>query len=119
MVRLALDLVAFCDRIEPDILARGKRAVNEHLQDAAASSVANVGEGWDEPRVREKRKFFIYALRSAGECQRELRAAARVRAIGGAELTEGLERIRAFKIDLWRLISWCERRIAEADADTQ
>lgn len=113
VVRLALDLVEYCDRIEPRLLERGKRALNEHVQDGAASALANVGEALDDPNIAEKRRFLIYAIRSAGECQRQLRGAARVRAIEAEELAEGLRRIRDLKCDLRRLIAWCERRIAK------
>ncbi|MBW3554993.1 MAG: four helix bundle protein [Gemmatimonadetes bacterium] len=113
VVRLALDLVEFCDRIEAKILRKRKVALNDHLQDSAASALANVGEGWDDPNPREKRRFFHYALRSGGECQRQLRGVARVRAISPEELAEGMRLLLDLKLDLLRLIAWCDRTLAD------
>jgi four helix bundle protein len=110
VARLALDLVEFCDGIEPKLLRRRRAGLNEHLQDSAASALANVGEAWDEPNPREKHRFLGYALRSAGECQRQLRGAARIRAIKGAELAQGLRLVLALKLDILRLMRWCDRQ---------
>ena len=110
VIELAIALVAFCDRIEPR-LRRTKFAINAQLQDAASSALANAGEAWDEVNPAEKRRFFIYSLRSAGECQRELKGAAAAGAISPEELEEGLGLILALKLDLRRLIAWCERRM--------
>ena len=111
VARLALDLVVACDRVERGLMRRRKAAINEQLQDAAASVLSNVGEAWDDANPREKKRFLRYAHRSAGECQRLARGAARVGAITPDELQDLLRLLLAVKSDLRRLMGWCDRQL--------
>jgi four helix bundle protein len=105
IARLAVELVAFCDDVGRRLGGR-KVALNSHLQDAAASVLSNVGEGLDEPSKGDKRRFFRYAVRSAGECEQLLRGLARVGALPPEALAGGIRLLRQIKMDLLRLIRW-------------
>jgi four helix bundle protein len=105
VVRLALAFVRYCDGVERELGGR-KAGLNRHLQEAAASVVANAGEALEEPNRGDKRRFFRYAMRSAGECEHLLRALGEVDALAEARLEEGLRLLRDIRQDLLRLLRW-------------
>jgi four helix bundle protein len=105
VVVLAVEFVAYCDAVGLELRGR-KAAMNEHLQDAAASVLANVGEALDEDSLGDKRRLCRYALRSAGECERLLHGLARVGAIPASRRDEGIRLVRSVKMELLRLIRW-------------
>ena len=103
--RLALEVVAYCGRLGVG-LAPVHRGLYQHLSDAAASMLANIGEAWDEPSRGDKARFFRYALRSAGECQRTLRGLVAASGITREQAGRGTQILLAVKLDLLRLIHW-------------
>jgi four helix bundle protein len=105
VVRLALALVKHCDQVERALRGR-KPGLNRHLQEAAASVVANVGEALEERNRGDKRRFFGYAMRSAGECEHLLRALIEVGALPAASTERALRLTRDIRMDLLRLIRW-------------
>jgi four helix bundle protein len=105
VARLAVDFVAFCDQVEKDLRGR-KSAMNGHLQEAGASLLSNIGEAFEEKSRGDRRRFFRYALRSAGECERLLHGLARVGALPPDRLAAGIRLLRDIKLDLLRLIRW-------------
>ena len=103
--RQAEDFVELCDAIEPRLLRRGKRDTNATLQDSSNSILANIGEGWDEPSPGDKIRFFRYAARSAGECERALVRLRSTRILTEEELRHGFKLLLGIKMDLRRLIA--------------
>jgi four helix bundle protein len=110
VVRLGEEFLEYCGRV--DTALRGRwAAVNDHLQRAAASILANTGEALDEISTGDRSRLFRYALRSCGECERCLRGLQAVDAIPDPLAREGLRRVRDVKMDLFRLVSWSARTI--------
>jgi four helix bundle protein len=64
---------------------RRRRSLQDQLDRASVSVLANIAEGAQEQLPREKARFFRYALRSAAECGALLKLAER-RGIGDAKL---------------------------------
>jgi four helix bundle protein len=109
VVQLALEFVAYCGDIERAL--RGRRApLNAQLQRAAASILSNIGEGFDEPNKTEQRRFFRYAIRSAGESQRVLQGLTIVGALDPDQAATGTALLKNIKYDLLRLIQWSTTR---------
>jgi four helix bundle protein len=106
--RLAVELVAVCRGLSHRLDARAP-ALNDQLQPAAASALANVGEALEEPSRGDKRRFFRYALRSAGEVERLLAGAHRIGAIPDRAHDDARRLLRDLKLDLLRLIRWTRR----------
>jgi four helix bundle protein len=107
VARLAQELVVYASDVEAEL--RGRRAaLNRHLQEAAASVLANVGEGLEEQSRGDKRRFFRYAMRSSGECEHLLRALGAVGALQPATLDRGAPLLRNLRHDLLRLIRWAQ-----------
>jgi four helix bundle protein len=105
VVQLALEFVAYCGDIER--LLRGRRApLNAQLQRAAASILSNIGEGFDELSKTDQRRFFRYAIRSAGESQRLLQGLTIVGALDPTQTAPGYALLKDIKFDLLRLIQW-------------
>jgi four helix bundle protein len=102
---LALRFVAFYQRYEAEV-ARARPGLGVQLQEAADSIVLNLGEGFDEPSRGDKRRFFRYALRSAGEAEKGLHALSVLNLIPSPALEEGLRLLRDIRFDLKRLINW-------------
>ncbi len=105
VARLAGELLEFCDRVERALGGRWSEA-NDQLRRAAVSALANVGEGLDETSLGDKKRFFRYAYRSCGECERCLRGLAVARALPTPLIEEGLRRFKDIKLDLNRLLAW-------------
>ena len=106
---LALAFVALCGELEREIL-RNAWALNGQLQRTSASVLSNVGEGLDAGTAGEKRRFFGYALRAAGEAERLLMAARERGALTAPQYTRGMSLLRDIKMDLRRLIAWTRRQ---------
>jgi four helix bundle protein len=105
VVRLALDFVGWCHR-HRRALERARRTLNEHIQDAADSILLNTGEALDELSRPDKRRFLRYALRSAGEAEKGLRAVAELDLLPAPAVNDGLRLLRDIRLDLRRLIQW-------------
>lgn len=105
VARLAEAFVVCARQVERVLYGR-HFAMNRHLQDAAASLLANIGEALDEPSLGDKARFLRYAQRSAGECERLLRGLRRLRAIPTGLADDGLRHLRDIKLDLIRLTRW-------------
>jgi four helix bundle protein len=108
LARLALVLVTGCEGVDRELRGRAA-ALNDQLQRAAGSVLANVGEALDEPSPGDKRRFLRYARRSAGECDRLLRALARLHHLTPRSATTALNLVRDIKMDIDRLIRWSAR----------
>ena len=108
VVKLALEFLEFARRVGPRV-ARVQESGAEHLEDAAASQLANVGEALDEDSAGDIRRFLRYAKRSGGECERLLLGAAELGCITGPELDEGMRLLKNIRWDLIRLIRWAGR----------
>lgn len=106
---LALDFLEFADRIEPPVRRR-KRWLNDDFQAAAVSILANVGEGATELSVKDKKRFYRYALRSTGECSALLHGIERLRLIPRAEVEAGKAMLLSLRIHLLRLLRSSLRR---------
>jgi four helix bundle protein len=65
--RAALDLLALCDQLGRRLWVRNS-ALYRQLQRAVASLIANIGEGANCFTPGDRRRFYEYAYRSAGEC---------------------------------------------------
>jgi four helix bundle protein len=105
VTRLALELVRCATEIEAGL--RGRRAaLNRHLQEAAASVLANVGEGLEERSRGDKRRFFRYAMRSAGECEHLLLALKEGGSVHAALADRAARLLRDLRHDLLRLLRW-------------
>ncbi len=109
VARLAGELLGFCDRVERALGGHWSE-VNDQLRRAAVSALANVGEGLDESSTGDKKRFFRYAYRSCGECERCLGGLAAARALPPPLIDEGLRRLKDIKLDLNRLITWARSR---------
>lgn len=107
-MKLALEFLDFARRVGPHV-ARVQEPGAEHLEDAAASQLANVGEALDEDSGGDIRRFLRYAKRSGGERERLLLGAAELGCITGRELDEGMRLLKNIRWDLIRLIRWAER----------
>jgi four helix bundle protein len=87
-------------------VVRGRPGLDEQIQEAADSVVLNLGEGFAETSRGDKRRFFRYALGSAGEAEKGLRTLAVVDLLTPHALDEGLRRLRDIRLDIKRLIAW-------------
>jgi four helix bundle protein len=105
VLRLALDFVAFCQQHQRAV-ARARPTLDGQLQETADSILLNLGEAFDEPSRGDKRRFFRYALRSAGEAEKGLRGIAVLDLIPRPTIEEGLRLLRDIRFDLKRLINW-------------
>jgi four helix bundle protein len=105
VVRLALQYVEFCHRHQP-ALWRGRPSLCEHTQETADSILLNIGEALSEESRGDKRRFFRYAMRSAGEAEKALRAAACLGLLPPPALDQGFRLLRDIRLDLRRLIRW-------------
>lgn len=103
MFDLALDFLEFADRIESTVRRR-KRWLNEDFQAAAVSILANIGEGATELSVKDKKRFYRYALRSTGECSALLHGIERLRLIPAADVKAGKALLLSLRIHLLRLL---------------
>lgn len=103
MERLARAFLVYVRELEPWVL-RTAPGVNPDIQKCAASILANFGEGWDEPSRGDKRKFFRYAHRSAGEAERLLIGLQDLHGIPSPMLDRGLRLLLDIKMDLARLV---------------
>ena len=110
MVRLALDLVAYTQHHER-VFRRARPSLYDEMAPTADSVLSNVGEAFDDESFREKRKFFRYALRSAGECEKQLLGFQKINALSEPEMAQGLKLVRDIRFDLKRLIAWTTRQI--------
>ncbi|MBW3552628.1 MAG: hypothetical protein KY466_03910, partial [Gemmatimonadetes bacterium] len=88
-MKLALEFLEFARRVGPRI-ARVQEPGAEHLEDAAAPQLANVGEALDEDSPGDIRRFLRYAKRSGGECERLLLGAAELGCVTPRELDQGV-----------------------------
>ncbi len=84
-------------------------ALNDQIQRAAASLVANLGEGFDSGTMGDKRRYFRYALASVGESRKLVIGAAKVGALSSPHTQDPLVLLRDIKWDLIRLIRWTHR----------
>lgn len=103
--RLAVRFVAGCHRVGGRLGSR-RPSMNNQLQRASDSVLANIGEGLDAGQPGEQCRFFRYALRSAGEAERLFRGAARLELLPRHEVTSALRLLKDIKMDLRRLITW-------------
>ena len=108
VVTLALEFLEFVRRVGPR-MARVQKPGAEHLADAAASQLANIGEALDEDSRGDRRRFLRYAKRSGGECERLLLGAAELGCLTPRELDEGMTLLRNIRWDLLRLIKRTHR----------
>jgi len=105
--RLALAYAEWCERWR---LQLGRRpGFGDQVERACSSLVANLGEGSDAETLADKRRYFGYALASAGESLRLLRSARRTELLPAAALAEGLRLLRDIKWDLIRLVRWTRK----------
>ena len=95
--------------LEPAVL-RHAPDLNPDLQECAASILANLGEGWDEPSRGDKRRFLRYAHRSAGEAERLLRGLQTLHRVPRAEIATALRVLFDIKMDLHRLLQSLDDR---------
>jgi four helix bundle protein len=65
--RAALEFLALCDQLGRRLWLRNS-ALCRRLQRAVASLIANIGEGANCFTLGDRRRFYEYAYRSAGEC---------------------------------------------------
>jgi four helix bundle protein len=100
-----LGFVAFYQR-HRRAAGRGRPGLDEEIQEAADSVVLNLAEGFAESSRGDKRRFFRYALRSAGEAEKGLRTLAIVDLLPPHALAEGLRLLRDIRLDIRRLITW-------------
>ena len=104
---LAERFVTWCRRWEGSLdRAPG---LNDQVQRAGQSILANIGEGLDAESLAQKRKYFGHALASVGECLRLLRGARRSRLLPTGAVDDALRTLRDLKWDLLRLIGWTRR----------
>ena len=101
--RLAVEFLEVVRELERSVL-RHAPDLNPDLQECAASILANFGEGWDESSLGDKRRFFRYAHRSAGEAERLLRAFRALPRTPTAATDRALSLLFAIKMDLRRLL---------------
>jgi four helix bundle protein len=83
--------------------APGRHGFEDNLQDAAVSIVANIGEGATDLSPGDKRRFYRYALRSAGECAALLHAAARLTLLPPATIAAAQAILKDLRAQLFRL----------------
>ena len=107
--RLALEFLAFAREVALQ-MARVQAPAADHLADAAASLLANIGEALEEESPGDMRRFLRYAKRSAGECERLLLGGAELGVVTPRQLEEGMRRLKDLKWDLRRLMAWTHRR---------
>jgi four helix bundle protein len=81
----------------------------EQLESATASLVANVGEAFDSETLAQKRRYFGYALASAGEISRLVNGALRAGILPPQVAHTGLRLLKDVRWDLIRLIEWTKR----------
>lgn len=108
VVTLALEFLEFARGVAPRI-ARVQESGAGHLEDAAASQLANIGEALDEDSGGDMRRFLRYAKRSGGECERLLLGAAELGCITRLELDQGMRLLKNIRWDLVRLLNWAQR----------
>lgn len=106
---LALDFLEFADRIESAVRRR-KRWLNDDFQAASVSILANVGEGATELSVKDKKRFYRYAVRSTGECSALLHGIERLRLIPPPDVEAGKAILLSLRIHLLRLLRFVPPR---------
>jgi four helix bundle protein len=75
------------------------------VERTADSILMNIGEAFGEPSRGDKRRFFRYALRSAGEAEKALLGLATLNLLPEQAVHEGLRLLRDIRLDLRRLIN--------------
>jgi four helix bundle protein len=99
---LALRSLELCRGFSP-ALRRGHRHLDDQLQGAAVSIVANIGEGATDLSPGDKRRFYRYALRSAGECAALLQAAQRLTILPPETVAASQALLKDLRAQLFRL----------------
>jgi four helix bundle protein len=75
------------------------------VERTADSILMNIGEAFGEPSRGDKRRFFRYALRSAGEAEKALLGLATLDLLPQPTIQEGLRLLKNIRLDLHRLIN--------------
>jgi four helix bundle protein len=104
VLRLALEFVAFWDRHGPTV-RRARSSMHGQVERTADSILMNIGEAFGEPSRGDKRRFFRYALRSAGEAEKALLGLATLDLLPQPTVQEGLRLLKDIRLDLRRLIN--------------
>jgi four helix bundle protein len=104
VLRLALEFVAYWGRHGP-MVRRARPSLDGQVERTADSILLNIGEAFGEPSRGDKRRFFRYALRSAGEAEKALLGMATLGLLPQQEVQEGLRLLKDIRLDLHRLIN--------------
>ena len=104
---LARRFEAWCGRLESR-LARWPGHW-EQLERAVGSVIANVGEALDSETLPQKRRYFGYALASAGEARKLIKGYVSAGILTAEEAEEGLRLSKDIRWDLIRLVDWTKR----------
>ena len=81
----------------------------EQLERASGSVISNVGEALDSVTRPQKRRYFGYALASAGEARKLIKGYWSAGILTAEEAAEGLRLLQDIRWDLIRLIHWTKR----------
>ena len=81
----------------------------DQLERATGSLISNVGEGLDSETLPQKRRYFSYALASAGEASMLVRGYRSAGILEAEEADEGLRLLKDIRWDLMRLVDWTKR----------
>ena len=98
---------AWCGRLESR-LARWPGHWDQ-LERATGSVVSNAGEAFDSETRPQKRRYFGYALASAGEARELVKGYRSAEVLTAEEAEEGLRLLKDIRWDLMRLIDWTKR----------
>jgi four helix bundle protein len=104
VLRLALEFGAYWDRHGPTV-RRARPPMHGQVERTADSILTNIGEAFGEPSRGDKRRFFRYALRSAGEAEKALLGLATLDLLPHSMIEEGLRLLKNIRLDLHRLIN--------------
>ena len=81
----------------------------DQLERATGSVISNVGEGLDSETLPQKRRYFGYALASAGEARKLVKGYRSAGSLEPEEADEGLRLLKDIRWDLIRLVDWTKR----------
>jgi four helix bundle protein len=101
--RVALEFLVLHDRTAPRIWRRNQ-ALFRQLQRAVASVIANIGEATSCFSPGDRRRYFEYAYRSAGECAALMIALNELGVLHGGEYDDARQLLHRIQIMLRRLM---------------
>jgi four helix bundle protein len=105
----AVSLLSLCDRASARLWRRNA-SLYRQLQRAVASILANIGEGAACSGAADRRRYFEYAYRSAGECSALIIAFDSLGALSPGEYGEARELLQRIQMMLQRMMQQAVRR---------